>query len=312
MKNHVPLLRWVSLLLLLVCLSAPALALDPRGKVDVLHTATATATADGLAVQVFDYGSVGVQNTITAAWDGTLTYEATLDTTTWVALTCYNPTTTVLSTTTVAAASYVICPVTGAERFRARVSGRTVGTVTVTASRLALPSTSIGASGGAGGVAANINVQQINGVAPLMGSGVTGTGSPRVSLATDVPLPVGANNVGNVDIERMASSATVDTESTGITSDTTLEAATANLRLIGWTTRESAAGAAVATVLVRHGVVAAGNCTGNVIAYIELGPDQAANMSYSSRGLAVASGVCADVLAGTVDVNIFTVTEAAP
>ena len=40
-------------------------------------------------------------------------------------------------------------------------------------------------SGAGGGVTSNVNVAQINGVTPLMGNGVTGTGSPRVTIASD-------------------------------------------------------------------------------------------------------------------------------
>ncbi len=40
----------------------------------------------------------------------------------------------------------------------------------------------------------SVNVAQINGVTPLMGAGNTGTGSPRVTIATDqLVLPVGGN-----------------------------------------------------------------------------------------------------------------------
>lgn len=40
----------------------------------------------------------------------------------------------------------------------------------------------------------SVNVAQINGVTPLMGAGNTGTGSPRVTIATDqVVIPVGGN-----------------------------------------------------------------------------------------------------------------------
>ena len=43
------------------------------------------------------------------------------------------------------------------------------------------------------------NVAQINGVAPAMGSGLTGTGVQRVTLATDVALPAGTNVLGGVN-----------------------------------------------------------------------------------------------------------------
>ena len=85
------------------------------------------------------------------------------------------------------------------------------------------------------------------------------------------------------------------------------------MRLVSWTARESAAGAAAATVVLRHGVLAAGVCSaGGVIAYVELAPNESVGHSFDARGLAVASGVCADVIAGTVDVGIATVVEAAP
>jgi hypothetical protein len=46
-----------------------------------------------------------------------------------------------------------------------------------------------------------VNVSQINGVAPLMGNGVTGTGSPRVTIASDnTTLTNTFGNVGEVPI----------------------------------------------------------------------------------------------------------------
>lgn len=111
---------------------------------------------------------------------------------------------------------------------------------------------------------------------------------------------------------RAEAAATIDTENEAMTADTTLEAATTNLRLLSWTAEESAATPASARVVLRHGVVSVGVCSGNVIAYIQLGPDQSVQMNYGPRGLAVASGVCADVTAGTVSVNIHTVIESSP
>ncbi len=40
----------------------------------------------------------------------------------------------------------------------------------------------------------------LNGVTPSVGSGVTGTGTLRVNLASDVALPPGTNNIGDVDV----------------------------------------------------------------------------------------------------------------
>jgi len=114
-----------------------------------------------------------------------------------------------------------------------------------------------------------------------------------------------------VTILRDATAIIANAGNNGITADTTLNSATTNLRLMGLTIRESAATAAVATVVIRHGVVS-GTCTGNEIAYIELNANESLQVQYQPRGLAVASGVCADVLAGTIDVATHTIAEAAP
>lgn len=264
--------------------------------------------------------------------------------------------------------------------------------------------------GTVGGVAIDTNVAQINGVAPSMGNGVSGTGVQRVTLASDSTgniatigtsvtpgtaagnlgkaedavhasgdsgvaawgvaneansalaadgdyTPIATDTRGNVkavgsvahdsidagapikiggkarsslpaevsDSDRVDATyttqglevnsprpATVDAPNDDKTADVTLEAATTNLRLLGWTVREDAGTPAAATVLLRHGVESAGNCTGNIIAYVELAASQSSGEWYGDRGLAVASGVCADVQLGTIDINIYTVTEAAP
>lgn len=105
-------------------------------------------------------------------------------------------------------------------------------------------------------------------------------------------------------------SATIDTANTALTADTTLEAATSNLKLYGWTVRESAGTAAVATVILRHGVVSGGNCdAGAVIDFIELAANGDDRQTYAPLGLAVASGVCVDVVSGEIDANIYTLTK---
>lgn len=159
-----------------------------------------------------------------------------------------------------------------------------------------------------------MNVAQWGGTAVPGGSGTATAASPRVVLATDVALPAGTNNLGNVDIERAAAAATVQSDDEGFTTDTELLAATANARLLGWTVRESAGTAAPATVVLRHGVISAGACTAtdNAVAYIELAANESAQQWFGERGIATASGICADVLGGMLDINIFTVIEASP
>lgn len=117
---------------------------------------------------------------------------------------------------------------------------------------------------------------------------------------------------GGTPLRASQTAATTNAGNNAMTADTTLVAAVASTRLYGFSVRESAATAAVATVILRHGVEAAGSCTGNEIAYVELGPDQSRSDWYGDRGVAVASGVCADVLAGTIDISTRTNVEAAP
>jgi len=101
------------------------------------------------------------------------------------------------------------------------------------------------------------------------------------------------------------SAAVTDAEQTAQSADFLVEGAQSGLRLMGFTVRESASTAAVATVILRHGGDA--TCTeSGVFAYIELDANQSVNMSYGEDGLRAGAGICADVVAGTVDVNVHT------
>ena len=135
----------------------------------------------------------------------------------------------------------------------------------------------------------------------------------RLDVNVGAALPAGTNNFGDVDVEIVGAAQTVDTALTVQAADFDIEAATANLRLMSFTVRESAAVAAAAPVILRHGVLAAAVCSaGGVFAFVELAPNESVQMDFGPRGLAAASGVCADVVAGTVDAGITTVTEGAP
>lgn len=124
--------------------------------------------------------------------------------------------------------------------------------------------------------------------------------------AYDIIRGESANGL-DVDPTRAAPAATVDTEFAAQAADFTIEAATTSLRLMGYSIRESAVVGAAATVVLRHD--ADGTCNGNAVAYVELAADQSIQMDYNPRGLAVASGLCADVLAGTVDLVAHLRTE---
>jgi hypothetical protein len=124
----------------------------------------------------------------------------------------------------------------------------------------------------------------------------------------DVTVTSGSLNV-NVTGSASPKPATVDTSFTAQAADFTVEAATANLRIKGWSIRESAASAAVATVVIRHD--ADGTCDGTaVVAFVELSANQSLQQDYGPDGEAIPNGLCVDVIAGTVDFVAKLKTEA--
>lgn len=129
--------------------------------------------------------------------------------------------------------------------------------------------------------------------------------------ALNVVTGASTSNIGDVDVEIIGQPAVIAAEQANQASDVTLAAAVANTRLFGWSVRESAASAALTTVVLRHDTVAT-TCDGPVIAYVELDANQSTSMWYGDRGVAVASGVCADILAGTASLSVMTAVEAAP
>ena len=145
-------------------------------------------------------------------------------------------------------------------------------------------------------------------------SGADGDYTPlAVDSAGRLGLAAGTLNIGNVDVVSFPAAATANAASAAVAVDTDLVAAVANTRLTFWECSEAAAVAAAATVILRHGVLAAAVCAGNALgAPIELAPNETGDPRISERGVAVASGVCMDVTAGTVICNTATVVEAAP
>ena len=158
-----------------------------------------------------------------------------------------------------------------------------------------------------------VNAAQWGGTAVAGGTGVDTAGAPRVSLATNVPLPAGTNDLGGVEVTRFAAAATPNVASAAVALDPDLVAAVANTRLVFAQCAEAAAGAAAATVTLRHGVLVATVCSGNAIGVpIELAPNETGDPIFWERGWGVASGVCMDVTGGTVICNTATIVEAAP
>lgn len=83
-------------------------------------------------------------------------------------------------------------------------------------------------------------------------------------------------------------------------------AAAGGLRLMGFAARESAAGAAVATFSIVNGATANG---GTVMVPVELLPNESAREWYGPDGIRATDGLSIDVGAGTVDVELFYITE---
>lgn len=135
-----------ALLIVVVCWRAPALALDPSIP-GILQNA-ATATGDGTAMVVSGYGTIGVQVVLTSA---TITFEATIDGTNWVAVLCSLSTDASTSTTATASGLYQ-CQVAGYNQFRARISTYGTGPVTVKALVTTARLGGGGSGGGGGGL----------------------------------------------------------------------------------------------------------------------------------------------------------------
>lgn len=78
-------------------------------------------------------------------------------------------------------------------------------------------------------------------------------------------------------------------------------AATANLRLMGYSVTEAAATAAAAEVSLRHGTLA----TDPEITGINLAADGSVRHSFDGAGIATPNGVFVDMVAGTAKLTLF-------
>lgn len=85
------------------------------------------------------------------------------------------------------------------------------------------------------------------------------------------------------------------------TADAQAVAAQAGLRLLGYSIRESAAAAAAASVIIRHGTSTAGA----PLAFVELDLDQSVTVWFGPDGLAAAGGIFIDRTAGETHIVIF-------
>ena len=192
-----------------------------------------SATADGNGTVLATAGEATATLTVNCAscsGGTTVNFEGTQDGTNYAPLNAQQLGITgsgsIASSTTTAGFTYWEVSVPNLTNIRARISGYSAGTVTVTGTttpksasprNVMIAGGAITANAGtnlntsslaleSGGNLATIagaisggkmqdNVAQINGVTPLMGNGVTGTGSPRVTIASDNTAVAAAGQV---------------------------------------------------------------------------------------------------------------------
>jgi hypothetical protein len=142
---------------------------------------------------------------------------------------------------------------------------------------------------------------------PLLLGGLVDDTSPNTGNEGDVKT-VRVSPEGNVLAEiywgngSVFQGASVDVNE-GISADVEpAVAATAGLRLVGWSMRESAGTAAVATFRIMHGADVSG---GSGIVTVELAADGSAGDWYGPEGILCTNGITIDRIAGTADVYIY-------
>ena len=178
MKN-----RLLALLLALLLITAPLYAGDVGGVTyGTTFQSAAAATGNGVAIDCGSQATLGIQVTITDT--ATVTVETSIDGTTFSATPVFNKATGALVTTVgaITATGEYIVPLSGVcAKVRARISAFTAGTVPVKGRLSGAPAAVVATGSGT----ATMDLVKVNGVTILTGNGVTGTGSIRVTVASD-------------------------------------------------------------------------------------------------------------------------------
>ena len=104
----------------------------------LVYDASTEASATTPTIDVSDTAYLNVQLTGAAAWDGTITFEGTLDGTNWTTIQGERRDTGVLITTYTGTTSFQVqFDVSGIDLFRLNLASRTVGNVTARARGMA-------------------------------------------------------------------------------------------------------------------------------------------------------------------------------
>lgn len=138
----------------------------------------------------------------------------------------------------------------------------------------------------------SVNVAQINGVTPLMGAGNTGTGSPRVTIATDqadVAVKIIPQTSGGVTTYHLSSAAT--TNATVVRS--------AACQLYGWSLYNNTASIKKITF---HNTASTPTAGASVFFTIILPANSGAN-AFFETGIAFSAGLSITTVTGAADSN---------
>jgi hypothetical protein len=166
--------------LLLVPLASAATVRPDQPTVTYTMGSVAANNTDLIKVECLEARQLEVQ--LTGTWTATVSFQGSNDDTTYSSIQAF-PIGGGATVTSATAVGQWVIPVT-AQWIRVRVTAYTSGTATGIAVARDRP-TDIPTSQISLAANQSVNVAQINGVTPLMGNGTTGTGSHRVTIASD-------------------------------------------------------------------------------------------------------------------------------
>ena len=197
-----------TLLLAFLLMPLASAAVRPDSEVAFYDlTAITGNNANGIDIDARNYVEIQVQ--LTGTWTATVSFQGSIDGTNYSTIVAF-PNGTVAGTpvtSTTANGQWVIPVTAGFVRVRttAYTSGTVTGAVLVRKKGADVPTGQVSSSG-----TGSVNVAQINGVTTLMGNGVTGTGSQRVTIASDntaFTVNLGTGGTGATSIGKARDSA---------------------------------------------------------------------------------------------------------